>query len=105
MGQLLSRHAAWFHSVYATIGESTSGMRPTASANVATEPSSVETVAGDEVLLRQYAAIVGDIKLLDNKVDNLWRQEISIILPPNILDDSEGPRPQGDELLTSSIFT
>lgn len=79
-----------------TIRESTSGIRSTTSANAVTEPSPTESVAVDELLLRQDAAIVGDISLLENRVNNLWCQEISIILPPNRSESSDGPEPQGD---------
>jgi len=85
----LNRYAAWLHLVYATIDT-----RSTASANTPTETSSAETIAADEILLQQYAAIITDLKLLENKIDNLWQQEIRIIPPPGVVDiaGSDGPR-------------
>ena len=87
----MNRYAAWLHSFYATIDTVS---RSTASANALTETSSAETIAADEILLQQCAAIITDLKLLENKIDNLWQQEIRIILPPGVVDitGSDGPR-------------
>lgn len=60
-------------------------------------------VAADEALLRQYAAIIGDVKLLESKIDNLWQQEISVILPPEILEVTDGQGPQGIQLHSSAL--
>ncbi|KXN92456.1 Conserved oligomeric Golgi complex subunit 2 [Leucoagaricus sp. SymC.cos] len=90
--QLLSRYAAWLHSVYASIGENTAS-RSAVSPSVPTEASSAETVAADELLLKQCAAIIGDLELLKSKINNLWQQEISVILPPDILENTDGEGP------------
>ncbi|KAJ3575095.1 hypothetical protein NP233_g1321 [Leucocoprinus birnbaumii] len=102
--QLLSRYAAWLHSVYATIGEGSATARLVASANTASEASSAESVAADEILLRQYAAIISDLKLLENKIDNLWQQEISLILPPEILETTDDGGPRGDSSNASTLY-
>ncbi|KAF5354659.1 hypothetical protein D9756_005330 [Leucocoprinus leucothites] len=102
--QLLSRYAAWLHSVYATIGEGNVVSRSAASTHVAAEASSAETVAADENLLRQYAAVISDLKQLENKIDNLWQQEISLILPSEVLEatDGDGPRDVLKQALSKS---
>jgi len=66
----------------------------TTSVNPPNETTSVENIADDEILLQQYAAMISDLRLLENKIDNLWQQEIRIILPPGIVEvvGSDGPR-------------
>ncbi|KAF9450434.1 COG complex component [Macrolepiota fuliginosa MF-IS2] len=91
--QLLSRYAAWLNPVYTAIGESSSASR-SASVNTPTETSSAETIAIDDALLRQYAAMIADVTLLESKIANLWQQEISIILPPEVLESTSGQEGQ-----------
>jgi len=97
--QLLNRYATWLHSAYATIGESNPMSLPTTSANPPNETTSVENIADDEILLQQYAAMISDLRLLENKIDNLWQQEIRIILPPGIVEVAGSDGPRGEFLL------
>lgn len=83
------------------MGKSGSASRSATSASVSTEASSAEAVAADEILLRQYAGILGDIKLLETKTDNLWRQEISFILPPEILENVDSKGFQGEGIASA----
>ena len=88
----MNRYAAWLRSVHATIDTVS---RSTASANTPTETSSAENIAADEILLQQYVAIITDLKLLENKIDNLWEQEIRIMFPPEVVDIAGGDGPRG----------
>jgi len=71
----------------------------TTSANPPNETTSVENIADDEILLQQYAAMISDLRLLENKIDNLWQQEIRIILPPGIVEVTGSDGPRGEFLL------
>jgi hypothetical protein len=54
-----------------------------------------EAVAIEDVLLRQYTAVLGDITMLENRIDILWKHEIGIILPPELLESIDGVGPHG----------
>lgn len=97
--QLLNRYATWLHSAYATIGESNPMSHSTTLVNPPNETTSVENIADDEILLQQYAAMISDLRLLENKIDNLWQQEIRIILPPGIVEVAGSDGPRGEFLL------
>lgn len=71
----------------------------TTSVNPPNETTSVENIADDEILLQQYAAMISDLRLLENKIDNLWQQEIRIILPPGIVEVTGSDGPRGEFLL------
>lgn len=46
------------------------------------EGSSAESTAADDALLRQYAAVIADAKLLQSQTWGLWRDEVSLMLAP-----------------------
>lgn len=46
------------------------------------EGSSAESTAADDALLRQYAAVIADAKLLQSQTWELWRDEVSLMLAP-----------------------
>jgi len=58
-----------------------------------------ESIAAEDVLLRQYAAAIADIKSMETNVMRLWRQVISMMLP-DIADDEL----QAEGLLILKIF-
>ncbi|XP_006461130.1 hypothetical protein AGABI2DRAFT_68876 [Agaricus bisporus var. bisporus H97] len=82
--QLLSRYGSWLNSVYAIVADSNPALRLATSTS--SEVSSTEATAIEDVLLRQYTAVLSDIDMLENKVDGLWKHEISIVLPPEMLE-------------------
>jgi hypothetical protein len=67
-------------------------------ASASSEVPSSEAVALEDVLLRQYTAVLGDISILENRIDTLWKQEINIILPPETLESVDGVEPQGETI-------
>jgi hypothetical protein len=46
-----------------------------------------ESIAADDALLRQYAAVIIDIKSIETNTMRLWRQVISMMLPDTADDD------------------
>ena len=44
------------------------------------EGSSSESTAADDTLLRQYAAVIADVKLLESQTWVLWRDEVGPML-------------------------
>ncbi|KAF7782587.1 hypothetical protein Agabi119p4_1963 [Agaricus bisporus var. burnettii] len=86
--QLLSRYGSWLNSVYAIVADSNPALRLATSTS--SEVSSIEAIAIEDVLLRQYTAVLSDIDMLENKVDGLWKHEISIVLPPEMLESVDG---------------
>ncbi|KAG6841893.1 hypothetical protein C0991_005623 [Blastosporella zonata] len=51
------------------------------------DPTSAETMAADDTILRQNVAIIADIKTLRTHLMALWREEISMMLPEVSADD------------------
>jgi hypothetical protein len=52
--------------------------------------ATIESTAADEILLRQFATALVDIRAMTNQVLQLWREEISMMLPDmSIEDDTE----------------
>ncbi|KAG6333678.1 hypothetical protein ID866_5408 [Astraeus odoratus] len=50
--------------------------------------ASAETNAADDILLKQYAIVLVDIKAMNTQVLNLWREQICSVLPePTAVDD------------------
>lgn len=73
--------------------------------STSSEVSSTEATAIEDVLLRQYTAVLSDIDMLENKVDGLWKHEISIVLPPEMLESVDGVGPQGEKVCFPWSFT
>ena len=42
---------------------------------------SVENIAADDALLKQYSAIIIDIKVMETNMLNLWHQVITLMMP------------------------
>lgn len=42
---------------------------------------SVENVAADDALLKQYSAVIIDIKVMETNMLNLWYQVITLMIP------------------------
>ncbi|GLB37458.1 putative protein with domain of unknown function (DUF3510) [Lyophyllum shimeji] len=53
------------------------------------EPSSAETTAVDDSILRQNVAVIVDVKAMRTNVLTIWREEISLMLPnaPDFAED------------------
>ncbi|KAH9986002.1 COG complex component [Russula compacta] len=58
------------------------------------EGSSSESTAADDTLLRQCAAVIADVKLLESQTWVLWRDEISPMLASLVVEE-EAPSEQG----------
>ncbi|KAJ6625598.1 oligomeric golgi complex component, COG2-domain-containing protein [Mycena sp. CBHHK59/15] len=87
--QLLSRYKTWLSNSLIPDDKATTMPTDKAPISAATIPRSstpvetpsAESVAADDSLLRQYAAIILDVKGMHMNVLTLWHEEISIMLP------------------------
>ncbi|KAG1717692.1 uncharacterized protein EDB91DRAFT_1259420 [Suillus paluster] len=52
------------------------------------EATTIENTAADEILLRQFATALVDIRAMINQVLHLWREEISMMLPDTSTEDN-----------------
>ena len=53
---------------------------PRASTPVPDLPS-VENIAAEDALLKQYSAVIIDVKIIESNMLNLWRQVITMMMP------------------------
>ncbi|KAG2074600.1 COG complex component [Suillus decipiens] len=97
--QLLSRYREWLES--SLPGES--AVKPAAnitnekisaianpprsSTPGVTQEATIESTAADEILLRQFATALVDIRAMKSQVLQLWREEIIMILPNTSTED------------------
>jgi conserved oligomeric Golgi complex subunit 2 len=51
------------------------------------EGGSSELTAADDTLLRQYAAVIADVKLLESQTWVLWRDEVSPMLASLFIEE------------------
>jgi hypothetical protein len=98
--QLLSRYREWLESSLPPAGGS-----PVKPANITndqisaianpprsstpglTSETTIESTAADEILLRQFATALVDIRAMTSQVLQLWREEISMMLPDTSIED------------------
>ncbi|THU95639.1 COG complex component [Dendrothele bispora CBS 962.96] len=105
MLQLLSRYQTWINGVLgstdstasAALGGDKASSSVTRSSTPAptSEATSAENYAADDALLRQYAAVLVDVKVMQKSVLTLWDEEISIVLPEaaeSVGNDEPNPR-------------
>lgn len=62
------------------------------------EGSSSESTIADDTLLRQYAAVIADVKLLESQTWVLWRDEVGTMLESLFVEEespSEHVRAEG----------
>lgn len=99
--QLLSRYREWLESSLPPAGgspaksaanitnEKTSSIAniPRASTPGLTQEATTESTAADEILLRQFATALVDIRVMTSQVLQLWREEISKMLPDTSIED------------------
>ncbi|KDR75857.1 hypothetical protein GALMADRAFT_248589 [Galerina marginata CBS 339.88] len=83
--QILGRYKAWIDENI-SLGDALSRERTLTTPSRGTtgptlEPPSAETVAADDALLRQYAAALIDIRLMETNTITLWRQVIDMMMP------------------------
>lgn len=63
------------------------GQQSSASPNITRVPTPVpdspliENVAADDALLKQYSAVIIDIKVMETNMLNLWHQVITLMMP------------------------
>lgn len=99
--QLLSRYREWLESSLPPAGGS-----PVKPANITndqisaitnpprsstpglTSETTIESTAADEILLRQFATALVDIRAMTSQVLQLWREEISMMLPDTSIEDN-----------------
>lgn len=81
---------------------STSPNIPRAPTPVPDMPS-VENVAADDALLKQYSAIIIDIKVLETNMLTLWHQVITMMMPET--SHIEDLQAESKFTLSSSDFT
>ncbi|KAJ7084431.1 COG complex component [Mycena belliarum] len=84
--QLLSRYKTWLSN--SLISDDKTDSMPTekvtASVGRSSTPvdiPSIESVAADDTILRQYATIIQDVRALHMSILTLWQEEISMMLP------------------------
>lgn len=76
-----------------------SSTSPRASTPIPDLPS-VESVAADDTLLKQYSAVIVDIKGIETNMLNLWRQVITLMIPGT--SHTEGPEAESSSNPSSS---
>ncbi|KAG2150384.1 oligomeric golgi complex component, COG2-domain-containing protein [Suillus clintonianus] len=100
--QLLSRYREWLESSLPPSGgspvkpaanithEKTSAIvnPPRSSTPGLTPEATIESTAADEILLRQFATALVDIRAMTSQVLQLWREEISMMLPDMSTEDN-----------------
>ncbi|KAG1752981.1 oligomeric golgi complex component, COG2-domain-containing protein [Suillus lakei] len=100
--QLLSRYREWLESSLPPAGgspvkpavnianEKTSAIvnPPRSSTPGLTPEATIESTAADEILLRQFATALVDIRAMTSQVLHLWREEISMMLPDTSMEDN-----------------
>lgn len=99
--QLLSRYREWLESSLPPAGRSPvksaaniTNEKTSSIANVSrsstpglTQEATTESTAADEILLRQFATALVDIRAMTSQVLQLWREEISKMLPDTSIED------------------
>ncbi|OAX39994.1 COG complex component [Rhizopogon vinicolor AM-OR11-026] len=98
--QLLSRYREWLESSLppaagspvksaTNITNEKSSANPARSSTPGPAPEATyESTAVDEILLRQFATALVDIRTMISRVSNLWREEIIGLLPDTSTEDS-----------------
>ena len=79
------RHEAWCSIIDRRV-QPVASPNSTRAGTPVPETPLAESIAAEDVLLRQYAAAIADIKSMETNVMRLWRQVISMMLP-DIADD------------------
>ena len=70
------------------------------------EGSSSESIAADDALLRQCAAVIADVKSLETQTWALWRNETSQMLEPLFTDEETSTEHvQGEGAFSFSFFS
>lgn len=99
--QLLSRYREWLESSLPPAGGSPvksaaniTNEKASSIANISrsstpglTQEATTESTAADEILLRQFATALVDIRAMTSQVLQLWREEISKMLPDTSIED------------------
>ncbi|KAG1816061.1 COG complex component [Suillus subaureus] len=99
--QLLSRYREWLESSLPPAGGSpvkpaaniindktlAVANPPRSSTPGLTPEATIESTAADEILLRQFATALVDIRAMMSQVLQLWREEISMMLPDTSIED------------------
>lgn len=112
--QLLSRYREWLESSLPPAGgspakpagtitnEKTSAIAnpPRSSTPGLTPEATIESTAADEILLRQFATALVDIRAITSQVLQLWKEEISMMLPDTSIEDDTA-----EELLEAALRT
>ncbi|EGN99740.1 hypothetical protein SERLA73DRAFT_72536 [Serpula lacrymans var. lacrymans S7.3] len=108
---LLSRYKTWLDSslpsfeappkvVAAFAGDKSSAPSSLSRASTPVPPMtdsvSVENSVADDLLLRQFSAVILDIKIMSSQMLALWRDEISIMLPHSV-------NAEGNEGISSEV--
>ena len=60
------------------------------------EASSIGRAADDDKCLQQCALLMQDIKEMERAILQLWVDTISNMLPPNVAEENESSRPEGE---------
>ncbi|KAI0316446.1 COG complex component [Amylostereum chailletii] len=70
------------------------------------EGTSAENAAADDAILRQLAAAIADIKIMESQMWQFWQEALSMMLPELPEDDEDEVRPEGMSatLLISSFI-
>ncbi|KAG2148603.1 oligomeric golgi complex component, COG2-domain-containing protein [Suillus cothurnatus] len=97
--QLLSRYREWLESSLPPAGgspvkpanitndQASIANPPRSSTPGLTSETTIESTAADEILLRQFATALVDIRAMTSQVLQLWREEISMMLPDTSIED------------------
>ncbi|OCH93776.1 COG complex component [Obba rivulosa] len=115
--QLLNRHRTWLDSSIPAFepppkiaaaaaaekaGGSPSSLTRASTPNPPTEAASPEATAADELLLQQFATAIVDIKAMESKMWNIWREELSMMLP-DLMETAEEDTPKIEDILKHAL--
>ncbi|KAK7472820.1 hypothetical protein VKT23_000927 [Stygiomarasmius scandens] len=111
--QLLSRYRLWITNITspteATVSVALGGEKISSSITGSSTPApvsettSAENYAADDASLRQYAAVLVDIKVMRSSILTLWDEEISIMLPETT-EFIENDEPKPRDALQSALL-
>ncbi|KAF9227314.1 COG complex component [Gyrodon lividus] len=97
--QLLSRYKTWLE-IFLPQFEPPAKVIPSTDKSRSSTPQAVsepppENSAADDLLLKQYAVVLVDIKAMTSQVSALWREEISVVLPELTINQDTYIDPEG----------
>ncbi|KAF5370825.1 hypothetical protein D9758_001986 [Tetrapyrgos nigripes] len=112
--QLLSRYRTWISNVTGSSNKAAASTMPGSDRVSATisrsstpappsDSTTTENHAADDITLRQHAAVLVDIKVMQSSVLSLWNEEISMMLP-DISEPLDEDEPRAEDALQNALL-